>query len=405
MAEQTGISWTDATFNAWEGCTKVAPECKHCYAETRSQRFHANLPMWGPSAARKPMGVSYWRKPLKWDEKARKSGQPFRVFCSSLSDVGERPDTCQDPWSYEVILSARLRLLELIFRTPHLTWMLLTKRPGTWKECLGEAVRHGNQRFGEAGRIAGDWLDGKPPRNVWMGTSAGTQESADKFIPELLQIPATMRFVSMVPLLKHVSLGKSWEVYCRTLWNGHGVPLDSNWLGQLHECPNCQAGQNEGDTGYLCPECGGECIVKTPNIHWVIVGGESGADARPMRPDWASAGIPFHFKQWGEWCPYESLNLKAPITRSIYPHDRDARMLRAGKMKAGRFLDGALHDAIPEPRSLYRLLQKDEIVLETDEYYNDDRKEWVEPQNSVGNPAPDPQFTSHRLFRRKRDDA
>lgn len=172
MAKETKIAWAHGTFNPWRGCTKISEACKHCYAEGWAKRTGKDI--WGPDAAREHASASYWKQPLRWAEEAAKSGQPFRVFCSSLADV------CEDR---EDLLEPRARLMRLIEQTPALTWLLCTKRPENFGRFF--SVRWGN-----------DW-----PKNVWALTTAEDQANADKRIPELLKVPSIVRGVSYEPAL------------------------------------------------------------------------------------------------------------------------------------------------------------------------------------------------------------
>lgn len=254
MGEVTGIKWTDHTFNPWEGCQKVGPGCDHCYAETRNARYGGGIaPNWGPGAPRRRTGASNWRKPLKWNKQAEAEGKRHKVFCASLADVF---DNAVDPqW--------RADLFELIRQTPWLDWQLLTKRIGNVLDMLPD-----------------DWGDGYP--NVWLGITVVNQDEADRDIPKLLQIPARIRFLSMEPLLGSVDLTRLWSSGGAVCWN---AMRGRKSLGQLS--------------------------MYAPKLDWVVVGGESGRGARPMHPDWArslrdqcaAAGVPFFFKQWGEWLP------------------------------------------------------------------------------------------------------
>lgn len=332
MGETTSIEWCDRTFNPWEGCEKVSPACKNCYAETRAVRFgHSkggkHLPLWGPGSRRKWRSDAYWRQPLKWNREAAELGERHRVFCMSLGDVFERlPDHPDDAR----MMDERRRLFDLIRATPHLDWLLLTKRP--------ENI---------------SWiLDGDTFPNVWLGTTVENPETAAERIPHLLRYPAAVYFVSCEPLLAPVDL--------------------SRWLGNV--------------TGYeFRPghSVGADSLTARVGVRWVIAGGESGRGARPSHPDWfrslrdqcAAADVPFLMKQWGEWAP-RSHHRDVPIigsTRwgtvghggtwfeSTTPwngHDDDghgdheAMMVRLGKKAAGRLLDGEEHTDFPEPRNI-----------------------------------------------------
>lgn len=122
MGKETGIEWTDHTFNPWWGCVKVSAACTHCYAETLAARWAFK---WGAAAAPRAFGDKHWNEPLAWNRKAIADGVRRRVFCASMADVFERRDN-----EHGATLDAlRARLWLLIEATPGLDWQLLTKRP------------------------------------------------------------------------------------------------------------------------------------------------------------------------------------------------------------------------------------------------------------------------------------
>ena len=222
--ENSHIAWTDNTFNPWWGCEKISPGCKFCYADTMSRRFGHQV--WGRDAPRRFLSDMNWRTPMTWHREALRSGVRRRVFCASMADVFEdRRDL--DPW--------RERLWALMEQTPALDWQLLTKRPENISRMVPE-------------RWMARW-----PDHVWLGTTTENQEWANRRIPELLQIPAEVRFLSAEPLVGPI--------------------------------PNLPLG----------------------GIQWVIVAGESGPGARPMELEWARdirdqcarAGVAFFLKQLG----------------------------------------------------------------------------------------------------------
>ena len=292
MAENSNIEWTKHTFNPWIGCQKVGPGCDHCYAETWDARgLQGTATRWGPSAERTRTSVANWRKPLAWDRAAGLAGERHRVFCASLADVFDNHASIDPQWIAD--------LWRLIASTPNLDWMLLTKRPGNIEKMLPDGWGRG-------------W------HNVWLGCTVVNQEEADRDIPKLLKVDASVRFLSMEPLLGPVKL-----------------------LG---------------------------------GIDLVIVGGESGPNARPMHPDWArslrdqcvAAGVPFFFKQWGEWSPnYPWPRSATETTQRAFWHDScglifdtpaqedglsffsDGHVLRVGKRAAGRLLDGREWNEVP----------------------------------------------------------
>jgi protein gp37 len=267
MSANSKIEWTDHTHNPWIGCTKVSPACDHCYAavSTPARALHVE---WGAGQPRHRTSESNWQQPLRWnanhDKFFAEHGRRQRVFCASLADVFDK----------EVPVQWRIELMRLIVDTPNLDWLLLTKRIGNAAEMLETAFRavH-HQREG--------WADNVLP-NVWIGATICNQEEADRDIPKLLQVPAAVRFLSMEPLLGPVSL---------------------RWLAAWPEnAPTtAQNPYNNGVTNHL---------DGLRRLNWIIVGGESGHQARPMVLGWAkdivrqcqSAGVAVHVKQLGA-CP------------------------------------------------------------------------------------------------------
>ena len=259
---------------------------------------------WGPGQPRHRTAVSTWKQPLAWN-KAHDSffaehGRRQRVFCASLADVFDN----------EVDREWRDDLSTLIASTPHLDWLLLTKRIGNAGEMLGEM-----------------FLDG-PPDNIWIGATIVNQDEAARDIPKLLAVPARVRFLSMEPLLGPVDLAR---VRARISASRSGI------------------------TKAVCYP-GGE-----PWVDWVIVGGESGPNARPMHPDWArslrdqcqATGVPLLFKQHGEWIGVSDLrNLPGGAGPGFgaFDHcayDQQHEAVRVGKKAAGRLLDGRTWDEVP----------------------------------------------------------
>ncbi len=208
------------------------------------------------------------------------------------------------------------------------TFQILTKRPGR----MASIVR--SRRFYELvtnavvqskNRLLGEW----PVSNVWLGTSVENQKWADVRIPKLLQTPAAVRFLSCEPLLG---------------------PLDlAEFVGHRGRCAERKYQSAQAGDRWTC-----DCPVEP---RWVIVGGESGPGARPMNPDWArslrdqcvAAGVSFFFKGWGEWTPGRGFDAGdlAPldlVERGLV----DGFMIRLGKKRAGRELDGRTWDGMPE---------------------------------------------------------
>lgn len=312
MAENSKIEWTDHTFNPWTGCIKVSPGCVHCYAETLSSRWGKDV--WGPGPKRQRTSAANWKKPLQWNKQAKELGVRYKVFCASMADVFE--DNPQlEPW--------RVDLLELIQETPRLDWLLLTKRPEHVNQMIEQATG-----FSDSGM----WFHSVP--NVWIGTSVENQEYADKRIPELLKIPAKVRFLSMEPLLGPVDIGR-W-LCCP--WCGEGQEATQDLNGAWYH-----PGGFTGGRPCPTPETGKGWAVN--NISWVIVGGESGHNARPMHPAWVKslrdqcqgAGAAFFFKQWGELLP----------VFNSYTTPSGFDFAKVGKARAGRLLDGVEYSQFP----------------------------------------------------------
>jgi len=187
MARETIIAWTDHTFNVAWGCAKVSPGCAHCYADTLSTRYGWDV--WGPGKIRRTFGEKHWSEPLKWDAEAAKAGERRRVFSSSMCDVFE---------DHPTVAQERGRLWDLIRRTPHLDWQILTKRPERIASCL-----------------PADWEEGWD--TVWLGTSIESAEYAHR-ADALRAIPAQVRFVSYEPALGPLAGalnldGIDWVIY------------------------------------------------------------------------------------------------------------------------------------------------------------------------------------------------
>jgi protein gp37 len=246
----------------------------------------------------------YWQQPLKWNEQARKTGRRLKVFCGSACDIGEdNPEV--EMWREE--------LFELIFITPYLDWLLLTKRIGNILDLMDIMC------FPTSGCPMFSVGDNLWP-NVWIGTSVENQKMADLRIPQLLDIPAYTRFLSVEPLIGEVDLVAS--IFKPNVWN------------KIHPYHD-----------YLLA-----ATLENSGIHWVIVGGESGSKARKIHPDWVrqirdqcqQGSIPFFFKQWGTWLPiYNS---------GITPNQFD--LIKGDKKQNGSLLDDEWHREFPESQMI-----------------------------------------------------
>jgi protein gp37 len=354
MSDKTGIEWTDATWNPVTGCAKVSQGCKHCYAEREWPRMTKLVPAY---AGRQFTDVrthsDRLEQPLRWRK-------PRMIFVNSMSDLfhPDVPDAFID------------HVFAIMVLAKQHTFQVLTKRPARMREYLSQRTEELSsddwflnaalaRSVFAASKAAGDPLPGNAPLmlagrwplpNVWIGVSIEDQVAAGERIPLLLNTPAAVRWVSMEPLLGDVTLTD--------------VP---NVLGVAE-------GQRHLDAlGGFAWECDGPDYVDTCNIgsriDWVVVGGESGPKARPMHPDWArslrdqcaAAGVPFLFKQWGEWAPRDTwipASIKpqlaiaadgAQVDHDVAPQDVGGhRFERVGKKLAGRLLDGVQHDEYPK---------------------------------------------------------
>ena len=320
MAVESKIEWTDATFNPWIGCTKISPACDHCYASvsTATRRFGVE---WGAGKPRRRTSPDNWALPERWnrqhEEFFAEHGRRRRVFCASLADVFDN----------EVHASWRWDLFRLIRATPNLDWLLLTKRIGNARDMLNTAAAAALEDF-----VGAKTWDRDPWSNVWLGATIANQQEAERDIPKLLSVPASRWFLSMEPLLGPVDL--------RTVMVPNSITRDM--------------------------------VPALRRLHWVIVGGESGISARPMHPDWAYSlrdqcedfGVPFLFKQWGNWAAPGNPAFGNHRGRIAHinsagefwlpaPEDEDADCLtvvNVGKHAAGRLLGGREHNGYPEPR-------------------------------------------------------
>lgn len=225
MGKTTGIGWTDHTFNIVWGCTKVSTECEHCWAEEWAARQGYG---WGPGAPRRVFGENHWQQPLAWNRAAEKGGVRRRVFCSSMADVFE---------DHPVVAREREKLWPLIKATPWLDWLLLTKRPENADAMM---PRDGWATPEQPWRT---W-----PRNAWLGFTGGTQKTFDERWTETENVGRSRHipilFCSMEPMLEWISIELA-------LYAG-----------------------------------GGDDEPESRILDWLIVGGESGREARPFDLNW-----------------------------------------------------------------------------------------------------------------------
>jgi protein gp37 len=323
MGDKSAIEWTDATWNPVVGCSVISPGCKRCYAMATAagleRRFGSEKyggltqvvnghPVWTGEVRLVEEALA---QPLRWR-------RPRRIFVNSMSDL------FHEGLSDEAID----RVFAVMALAPQHTFQVLTKRAERMRAYMIDSGRIlGRQHKIRAAiadiaggrdsagvtetwaRVSGSVAAGswRPLPNVWLGVSVEDRERTSR-IAELRATPAIRRFLSIEPLLE--------------------------------------------DLGYIA----------LSGIDWVIVGGESGPGARPMHPDWVrslrdqcrDAGVPFFFKQWGEWGPGEFLGSTELVF--LWPSGNPSitfaapgttEMGRVGKRAAGRRLDGVEHSEFP----------------------------------------------------------
>jgi protein gp37 len=242
MARDSGIEWTNHTFNPWWGCVKLSPACAHCYAETWAKRV--GMELWGGQAPRRFFGEQHWREPLRWNADAERQKTRMRVFCASMADVFE-PRIDLDPW--------RQKLWAMIESTPWLDWLLLTKRPGHIKHVY-------------------PWAE-KARDNVWLGTTAENQKWADRRIERLLSVEAKVRFLSCEPLLSPLDL-TCWLRGRSITWviaggesGGQARPTHPNWVRSLRDqCATHSVPFHFKQWGHWSPEAEGDPSGRTIEI-------------------------------------------------------------------------------------------------------------------------------------------
>lgn len=324
MSENSKIEWTDSTWNPWEGCTKVGPGCDNCYAENRNARFGGGQAVnWGPGAPRRRTSVANWNMPSKWNKEHAaffaEHGRRRRVFCASLADVFDN----------EVDQRWRDEAFHVMESTPNLDWLVLTKRVGNVRKMVPAA-----------------WLEpGGWPVHIRIGATIVDQEEFDRDAQKLVALGCP-NFLSMEPLRSYVAIWRRAAPHCE------------RHPGKLNAEGKCSVCEGDGIWGLDTPLTEAEKAPIRKGIDWVIVGGESGPRARPMHPDWArglrdqcaAAGVPFLFKQWGEWAPGSNFADHIPSGTSCdfdEGLDADGRVWKVGKKVAGRHLDGRTHDGFP----------------------------------------------------------
>jgi protein gp37 len=300
---KTSIEWTDYTWNPVTGCNKISAGCKQMHPERLQE-------------------------PIEMENKI--NGK--KVFVCDVSDLFHEKVTFEFIASVFAVMAAK----------PLTTFQLLTKRPERaldfYKWCANNVAISNTFPFNFS----------FPPKNIWLGVSVENQEQADKRIPLLLQIPATVRFLSCEPLIGGIDLTQSLGIFRNKIFQGENLAL-------AQDIANGKVKINDF-------------------IHWVIAGGESGHGATPMHPYWVrslrdqcqAANVPFFFKQWGAFSPWQSegffwVNQANQIHREEIEYkkklkfkivDRESGEItwfeRSAKSKSGNLLDGKQHLQFPK---------------------------------------------------------
>ena len=318
MADRTHIQWTDSTWNPVTGCTRVSPGCENCYIELAppfriegrrftdrdGERSHKI-----GSATDVRLHPERLDQPLRWK-------RPRRIFVNSLSDL-----------FHEAVSDVYIaRVFAVMAQASQHTFQVLTKRHGRMRALLNspDFMQVVAEKYRGEGRGPFAEIDPLPwpIPNVWLGVTVENQQWADNRIPALLDTPAAIRFLSVEPMLGPVDLATG----LRTWADGRPVQINRH-------------------------------------LHWVICGGESGPNARPMHPDWAralrdqctTAGVAFFFKQWGEWAPdgfakgwLEDRRRYIGDAVTICGSDGFRQVMRrTGKKAAGREIDYRSWDEYP----------------------------------------------------------
>ncbi len=349
MADKTKIEWTNATWNPVTGCSVVSAGCKHCYAMklagTRMKNHPSRAGLTIDTAAG-PVWNGQVRFNEQWLDQPLRWSRPRRIFVCAHGDLFHEsvPDTWID------------RVFAVMALAPQHTFQVLTKRAERMHAYLADSGYRAEMIGIDAEAMSGldrHLADGSqrwplPLPNVHLGVSVENQAAADERITLLLATPAAVRWISAEPLLGHIDIVLAcWQASDDIVMRFDRTPLE-----EIAEVP------------------------KFLGINWVVCGGESGVNARPMHPDWArslrdqcsGAGVPFLFKQWGEYGPCELYPPSDPAPYSCVtfsgthlqgehaisggggPGDNSVEIIaRFGKKKAGRLLDGVLHDEYPTP--------------------------------------------------------
>ncbi|MEA3537649.1 MAG: phage Gp37/Gp68 family protein [Pseudomonadota bacterium] len=335
MADTTKIEWTDATWNPITGCTVHSAGCTNCYAMQLAGTRLRNHPS-RKGLTREVNGNHVWTGEVRFNEQwllqPLQWKRPRDIFVCAHADLfhGFVPDAWID------------KIFAVMAMASHHRFQVLTKRSDRMRAYMTRPDLRADL-LDAASHLTDDWkwqargvwnAETWPLPNVWLGVSVEDQKAADERIPDLLATPAAIRWLSCEPLLGPVDLNSVKR------WSECNIP---EYGGEGYEFISCLRG----------------------GLDWIVCGGESGPNARPMHPDWArslrdqcaAAGVPFHFKQWGEWVPgghpaaaalpATSLGDQMKLMAKSGQFPDGQSMFLVGKKAAGRLLDGVQHDGVP----------------------------------------------------------
>lgn len=400
MGDKSNIEWTDATWNPIVGCSIVSPGCTNCYAMKMAHRLESMAASAGiddngyavrgthpldhyVGTTKMVNGNAVWTgkvalasekiltDPLRWKK-------PRRIFVNSMGDLFH--ESVPDEWIDKVFAVMAL--------CPQHSFQVLTKRSKRMREHLTRPAGNGRQdirnhlAWDVTASVMNKWapgwrdegIDGRhrklaiaaftqwPLPNVWLGVSAEDQARADERIPDLLATPAAVRFVSAEPLLGAIDFRRIAPEQIDQSECGAGI----HCCGRIHTNAFTASAQCDGQVP-------GEPLA-IGRLDWIISGGESGPNARPMHPDWArsirnqcaAAGVAFHFKQWGEHAVYYDRDRDDPDWKMCseisqqkgrwlnlagghgFHGERVVFAEKIGKARAGRLLDGIEHNGFPK---------------------------------------------------------
>lgn len=383
MADHTHIEWTDATWNPITGCSVISPGCTNCYAmrlagtrlkdhpSRRGLTQHTKAgPVWTGEVR---FNEGWLDQPLRWKK-------PRRIFVCAHGDLFH--EDVPDAWIDQVF--ARMAL------SRRHTYQVLTKRAARMRAYLTEAgprvwaIATRNPVLSTPG-MQWNGLEHWPLPNVWLGVSAEDQPRADERIPELLATPAAVRWVSIEPMVGPVDL-RPWlseDDGCESCDDGEGLGRNRcsyDNIPREEQCPRMRAVFTHPEGPPDADGIPAWIARQRVTLDWIVLGGESGPAARPIRAAWArevrdacaAAGVPFFFKQWGAWLPFPiqsncvhgdgagglavRTDGKTYRGRQVqtWTDTGDHRVAevaaRLGGKASGRLLDGVLHDTMPEVR-------------------------------------------------------